>query len=155
MNRLEQAVWLVLLCSAAGASAFVVPARHPVHPHSISVRHLPPNERFHIPPTTRCFYRWLSITNSDEPKHEHQPEQEPESKLESNEPQQESNIRKKVKQLANNFVVRPIVSTAPLPRAIASVLRDATVSYCMAWILWKFDYYLTHLLSLSTTTTFR
>lgn len=36
-------------------------------------------------------------------------------------------IRKKVKELANMFVVRPIVSTVPLPGAIASVLRDATI----------------------------
>ena len=37
-------------------------------------------------------------------------------------------IRKKVRELANTFVVRPIVSTAPLPRAIAMVLKDATLS---------------------------
>lgn len=36
-------------------------------------------------------------------------------------------IRKKVKELANMFVVRPIVSTVPLPGAIASVLKDATI----------------------------
>ena len=36
-------------------------------------------------------------------------------------------IRKKVKELANTFVVRPIVSTVPLPKAIASVLKDATI----------------------------
>lgn len=46
---------------------------------------------------------------------------------EEEERQELRNIRRKVKQLANNFVVRPIVSTVPLPRAIASVLKDATV----------------------------
>lgn len=37
-------------------------------------------------------------------------------------------IRKKMKDLANKFVVRPVVSTVPMPRAIASVLKDASMS---------------------------
>jgi hypothetical protein len=95
-------------------------------------KHIPsPNHRaHHIPPTTRCFYRWLSIAKStDEPEHEsEEPQENNNIEIEHSiiEPQ-ERNIRKKVKDLAKSFVVRPIVSTAPLPRAIASVLRDATV----------------------------
>jgi hypothetical protein len=37
-------------------------------------------------------------------------------------------IRKKMKDLANKFVVRPVASTVPMPRAIASVLKDASMS---------------------------
>jgi hypothetical protein len=93
--------------------------------HGVSLKH----RIHHIPPTTRCFYRWLSIASStsDEPEHEsEEPQKKNDIEHESVERQQR-NIRNKVKQLANNLVVRPIVSTAPLPRAIASVLRDATV----------------------------
>lgn len=115
-------------------SPFAVPTRPANHSPSVIRKHsISPKHRVHhIPPTTRCFYRFLSIAKStppDEPEPEHESEESQENiDLDHTtiEPQ-ERNIRKKVRQLANSFVVRPIVSTAPLPRAIASVLRDATV----------------------------
>mmetsp|Transcript_5531 Transcript_5531/g.9142 ORF Transcript_5531/g.9142 Transcript_5531/m.9142 type:complete len:568 (+) Transcript_5531:2-1705(+) len=36
-------------------------------------------------------------------------------------------VRNKIAQVAKNIVVRPIVSAAPMPRAIATILRDATL----------------------------
>ncbi len=133
MRSEQRAVWLVvLLLSASDVSSFVVPTKHVNHASSVVRKHIPsPNHRaHHIPPTTRCFYRWLSIAKStDEPEHEsEEPQENNNIEIEHSiiEPQ-ERNIRKKVKDLAKSFVVRPIVSTAPLPRAIASVLRDATV----------------------------
>lgn len=132
MRSEQRAVWLVvLLLTASGVSSFVVPTRQVNHSPSVTSKLLksPKHRVHHIPPTTRCFYRFLSIAKitPDEPEHESDESQENiDIDHDVIEPQ-ERNIRKKVRQLANSFVVRPIVSTAPLPRAIASVLRDATV----------------------------
>lgn len=127
--RLDQAFCLVLFClaptdSAAthlgkGISAFAIPRGHSEGPRSTSARQTQPNERFLVVPVHAGgrLHPLASSANDDS----NEPEDE-------NEKRQQSNIRKKVKQLANTFVVRPIVSTAPLPRAIASVLKDATVS---------------------------
>jgi len=126
---LEQATFLLLLCAAPIESAaevgsrvpaFVIPRRYSKNTclsRTVSVRQIrEPSDRFQVA-SIRGLYPLASTPNDDD--------KEPELE---NEEGRQRNIRKKVKQLAHNFVVRPIVSTAPLPRAIASVLRDATVS---------------------------
>ena len=118
--RVEKGCFLVLLCltpfdSSAdvrrGIPAFAVPPRH-------SERRKQLSDRFIVPPVCTG-ERWHSLASTPNGEEPIQPEDE-ESR--------QRKIRKKVRDLAHTFVVRPIVSTAPLPRAIASVLKDATLS---------------------------
>lgn len=129
MRRLEQAVCFLLfgVTSADSAAsiggnrpvaAFAVPRIHSDNDRIASTRQIQPSTSFlNAPP--RGFYPLASTADDNDNE---QPEDA------EKEERKQRNIRKKVKQLANNFVVRPIVSTVPLPRAIASVLKDATVS---------------------------